>query len=608
MTVAVLTRSYDNTRSGANTSEPALSPDVVAKGLRRLFSLTVDDDPRLEAQPLIVPGVRMADGSTHDVVYVCTMANNVWAFDANNGTKLWPKPVNLGKPINGAGSIDPKGGNTIDLWRINILWGILSTPVVDVDAQTMYLVSWSIRDGSPTDTVDPKRGPNNTVHRLHAIPLADGNDRHPPIEVAPTATAKDGSTIKFVSVKQKQRAALLLAPLRSGGGAPVKKTLFMGCGQTQETLDGHGWVVAFDVDNFRQTAAWCATPNGKGAGVWQAGQGPVADSRGFVYLQTGNGTWSAGTDFGESVVKLSYTPPASAGAAGKLAPADYFTPFRDKDRGKELSLTTNLRGGVDFGDQDLGSAAPLVLEGLGLVVGCGKDGVLYVMDRNNLGKAFRDFNTPGSKPDLTKLKSPPIFFTFFPGFGVNAADEATLDQFVLNEQIHPARDKTHHLHGSPVFWDSPDHGPMLFCWGENENLRAWGVAASGTVTFLAMGNEQASAGSVNPGGMPGGLLTLSANGPAPHSGVVWATVPLKGLTDGKDNNGDANQHVVEGILYAYDATDFGTCAGGSRSLKLLWDSKRTGVTFHFDKFCPPVVANGKVYVATYDGRVDVYGP
>jgi outer membrane protein assembly factor BamB len=106
--------------------------------------------------------------------------------------------------------------------------------------------------------------------------------------------------------------------------------------------------------------------------------------------------------------------------------------------------------------------------------------------------------------------------------------------------------------------------------------------------------------------MPGGLLTLSADGATKGTGIVWATVPLKGLTDGQDNNGDANKRVVEGILYAYDATDFQ--ARPNWTLKLLWDSKRIpGNTFRMSKFCPPVVANGKVYVTTYDGRVDVYG-
>jgi outer membrane protein assembly factor BamB len=600
MAVAVLTRSYDNTRAGANTEESTLTPTVVARGLRKLFSFEVDDDPRLEAQPLIVPGVKLNDGSTHDVVYVCTMANNVWAFDANDGSRLWPRPVNLGTPI--------QGSTAIDSHNINKLWGILSTPVVDIDSQTLYVINWSLRTGTVPETIDPVRGPNKTQHRLHALKLSDGTPRQPPIEIAPKATTAGGAEIDFISIRQKQRAALLLVPLRQGSGPPVKKTLFMGCGQTQESLPNtHGWVAAFDAAGMKQIAAFCTTPNGTGGGVWAAGQGPSADAQGNVYVMTGNGAWNSGTDFGESFVKLKATPPTGT-APGRLDALDWFTPFRDKDRG--VGTPTNLVG-INFKDQDLGSAAPLVLEEQGIVLGAGKDGVLYVLDKNNMGKAFRDFSKADSRPDLTKLKSPPIFFTFFPGLGLDASDEHVLDQFVIDEQLRVPRGKTHHLHGSPLFWKSPDLGPMLFCWGENENLRAWGIDATGKVTFLAMGHEQASAFSANPGGMPGGMLTLSADGTNPGTGVVWATVPLKGNRAPGPNgdNGDANAHVVEGILFAYDATSFGTNGDGSKFLKLLWNSHQiAGNTFSFSKFCPPVVANGKVYVTTYDGRVDVYGP
>jgi outer membrane protein assembly factor BamB len=152
---------------------------------------------------------------------------------------------------------------------------------------------------------------------------------------------------------------------------------------------------------------------------------------------------------------------------------------------------------------------------------------------------------------------------------------------------------------------------MLFGWGENENLRAWAVEPAGApgrlaVKFLALSKEAASAGAAEPGGMPGGMLTLSANGAAPGTAIVWATVPLNGVTNGHPNKGDANQWIVDGILYAYDATQFGP-ATPDPTLKLLWKSTDAGAKFKYDKFCPPVVANGKVYVATYDRGVDVYG-
>src|SRR5439155_16892519 len=130
-----------------------------------------------------------------------------------------------------------------------------------------------------------------------------------------------------------------------------------------------------------------------------------------------------------------------------------------------------------------------------------------------------------------------------------------------------------------------------FVWGENGNLRAWEMSATGP-RFLANGAEVASVQSpVPPGGMPGSMLTLSANGST--DGVLWATVPI----------GDANRSVTTGYLAAYDATTFGQFPGGGGSIRLLWKSD----PFVYNKFDPPVVSGGKVYVPTYDGQILVFG-
>ena len=136
--------------------------------------------------------------------------------------------------------------------------------------------------------------------------------------------------------------------------------------------------------------------------------------------------------------------------------------------------------------------------------------------------------------------------------------------------------RTHHQHASPLFWDSPDLGPVVYCW-ENENLRAWSVHADGRLTYLACSAEQASAQSHVPaGGMPGGMLTLSTNGQQRHSGIVWALIPYF----------DANKGVSPGRLLAYDATNFGTFGDGSKQLRVLWDSEDWSLTFSFNKFNP----------------------
>ena len=573
----VTTRSYNAARTGANVQEGVLTPHVLGRNFMvKHLSLRVDDDPRIEAQPLYVPGIKMSDGKVHDVVYVATMANNIWAFDANDGKAIWKAPTNLGRPIKPKPTPHPgfPSASEIDLWGVNILWGILGTPVIDTATNKLYAVVWTSPDGSTAQA----------VYQLHEVDITDGKPLRS-TEIQANAAGQDSHgrpVAQFIPSRQKQRPALLLI---EAAGPPSRKTIFVAFGMTHEEKDStHGWLMAFDAGTLARTAAWCTTPSGAGAGIWQAGQGPAADENGDIYLMTGNyGVEDAGGnavpvvagDLAQSIVKLHYTPPAG-GAQGKLEPVAWFQPFQDHVR--------NKNGADNFQDYDLGSAGPLPLPGLKLVVGAGKDGVLYVLDA--------DTQKFGQGSDFSKLKQPPIFFTYFAGFGVDAAQVANLDRL--------SDGKTHHLHASPAFWVSPARGPMLFNWGENESLRAWTIDGAGKVTFVAKSAEVASAGMGGLGGMPGGFVTVSSNGSQPNSGIIWATTPV---------SGDANRHVVEGILRAYDATalDPHNNADGTPRLKLLWDSKHIpNNTFQFSKFCPPVVADGKVIVPTYEGRVDIY--
>lgn len=573
---AVLTRSYNNTRSGANTEEKKLTPENVAK-LRKLRELSIrsDDDPRIEAQPLYVPQLKMTDGS-HDVVIVCTMANNVYAFDANSGAELWK--TNLGTPISPkitGKTIFGLNETEIDSWGINSRWGILSTPVIDIDTKTLYVVDWTSSDGQR----------KNAQHKLNALNITNGQPLHLPLVIQ----ASQGPNVTFNSAQQKQRSALLLTPLRQSAGTHIKKTLFMACGMTGETTKGnHGWIIAFDVDSFRQTAAWTSTPKSLAGGIWQAGQGPASDEQGNLYVMTSNGGWNGTTDFSESFVRLHYSN-------GRLTLTDWFTPFRDDQRPKQAA------NGYDFTDQDLGAAGPILPENSNLLVGAGKDGVLYIFNRNDLGKKLVDQNKTSLADNKPLLNA--VFFTYFPGtFAINPL-----------ENVNGFPDgKTHHLHGSPVAWSSDAKGTMLFVWGENAPLRAWALKTDGQITFLGESQETASAFSTAFNAMPGGMITLSADGG--QNGIVWGSVPVKGNWNARDDNGNANQEIVEGVLRAYSATAFdGTNQNGNPRMNILWQSSTPGnprpgdTRFTYDKFCPPVVADGKVFLATYDGRVIVYG-
>ena len=599
--VPVLTRSYNNARTGVNGAETVLTPDSLSKqGLVRmrlpLFGDPAIDDPRIEAQPLYVSGLKMEDGRIHDVIFVCSMANSIYAFDANTGRLLKPYPISLGPPV------PAKKTNVINdiaFWHINSEWGILSTPVIDLDIGVMYVIN---------DTVEED---GQQAYRLNAIDLVTGKPRHPARAVrAESGGGREEWHVIFSPPMQKQRAALLLVPLRQPIGSPVKKVIYMACGVAEENAPAqHGWLVAFDPETLETTAAWCPTPHGSAGGIWQAGQGPSADSNGDVYLITSNGgtgmqrvSWSyflgdlllyrhldnkkidpKSTDFSECFVKLHYTP-AAPDVPADLKVAGWWCAFNDTDR--------KLIEDYDFQDQDLGSSGAVLPDGTNFVLGAGKDGVLYVFDRDRLGNAFQDYSY--------LMQNPPAFITYDPPPGKKSTGD--LDFFAKD-------DKTHHLHGSPVVWNNPTGGPLLFVWGENEYLRAWNFnPKTGKVSLRAKGSEIVTSDSPH-GGMPGAMLTLSANGLLPHTGIVWATTPI---------HHDSSQAVGSGILRAYDATELSTVnnSDGTPRMKLLWDSVHGSAPqnttsdpffpFDYDKFCPPIVTDGKVIVATYDGHVDVY--
>jgi len=579
----VLTRSYDNGRTGANIRETSLTPAAItSRGMKKAYSLTLpNDDPRIEAQPLYVPDVRMSNGNLHDVIYVFSMLNRVYAFDAANGAPLWPAPVSLGKPF------VPDPSDPVDIHHINRAFGILSTPVIDRAAQILYAVNWIVDEQGDRQL------------KVNALALADGQPpagKSQPLSIQASFTNATGQQIKLDQV-QKQRAALLLAPLATAPAAGAHKMLYVATtgddtppSRPDARLGHHGWVVAFDVDDWKQSAAWLATPNSFGGGIWQSSQGPAADDDGNVYVMTSNGGYLVmpdgsakdfvgSTDFPESFIKLSYT-------SGSLNLHDWFTAFRDSTRKNWTKPeVTPFSHGYNYADQDLGSGGPLLPPGTNLLMGADKDGVLYVLDRNNLGRTVGD---------VTKLKAPPTFLTFAPDQSVSAYHNASTTG---NMDFKPSPGvQTHHLHGTPVFWISAAHGPMLFAWGENSELRAFAVKPSGQVVLRAHGAEIASAklaaDKSTMGGMPGGMPTLSANGG--ETGVVWATAPV---------DGDANMDVVAGVVRAYDAARYDPVPdGGIPRMRLLWQQ----AGFTYSKFCSPVVADGRLLVPTYDGRVDVY--
>ncbi len=598
-----LTRSADNSRSGWNQHETQLTQgSVESKGIVRAIIIPVIGDARgMEAQPLILPNVKTATG-TRDVMVLPSMANVVRGVDAHDGSGIWQ--VTLGMPVTGSTRIDSK--------LINQFWGCLSTGVIDADTQRLYQVCWV----SPDNTGNPQ----TARYYMFVLRVTDGSLVVPPVLIQGKSGTQD-----FNAAMRKQRSSLVETNVNG-----VKTVL--GCsGTINETQSGvaSGYCFAFDVAS-NTVSAMLALTAAEGAGVWMAGQGVAADAQGYLYLITGNGDFDGVSQWGESFLKLKYTPPVG-GVPATLQVVDHWTPWTDfarsgqtakpavklagvsapseaikpvgggmsiplknaklvpmvSDRGTPTLLVYPEMASGNWADEDWGSAGPACIFSIGVCVAAGKDGIAYPIKTASLGgTTLADLKNP--KANCAKLAAPSVWLTMSPG----PVDPCPTDPATLN--FFPWGD-TAHLHMTPVqFFDPTLQSWTIFAWGENSQLHKWAVSSTGNLTYIAQSNEYASADVRGnpPGGMPGGFCSGSSNGADPNSAILVCTIPY----------GDANARVVNGRLLVYDAVHL--AADGS--LKVLWDSQRWGVQFLYNKFDPPVIDGGQIYVPNYNGCVDLY--
>ncbi len=598
-----LTRSADNSRSGWNPHETLLTQaSVETKGIIRATIIPVIGDARgMEAQPLILPNVNTSRG-TRDVMVLPSMANVVRGVDAHDGSAIWQVP--LGKPITGL--------QDIDRHNINEFWGCLSTGLIDPDTKRLYQVCWVSPDNSGK--------PETARYFMFVLNVGDGSPVVPPVLIEGKSGTQD-----FNAAMRKQRSSLVETNVNG------VKTVFGCSGTIKETQAGvaSGFCFAFDVASNKVTAM-LALSSGEGAGVWMAGQGAAADAEGFLYVLTGNGDFDGVSQWGESFLKLKYTPP-SGGNSATLKVVDHWTPWTDfartgqapkpadklagvntasealkpvnagmsvslknakvvahvNERGKPVMLVFPDMASGNWSDEDWGSAGPACIFAISVCVATGKDGIAYPIKTTNLGgTTITDLKNP--KMNCKKLAAPPVWLTMSPG----PVDPCPADPRTLN--FFPWGD-TAHLHMTPVqFFDPVLKSWTIFAWGENAQLHKWAVNPTGKLTYVAEGKEFASADVRGnpPGGMAGGFCSGSSNGADPNSAILVCTIPY----------GDANAQVVNGRLLVYDAVH--VAADGS--LKVLWDSQRWGVQFLYNKFDPPVIDGGQIYVPNYNGGVDLY--
>jgi len=453
---AVPTSRNDNSRTGANLSESQLTPkNVNVDSFGLLYTRTLDG--KVYAQPLFVPKVKIPKRGKHDVVYVVTEHNTVYAFDANDVTStspLWAR--NLGPSVPSA-DVNVPGRSCLD---ITPEIGISSAPVIDLESHTMYVVAKVEENGVQN-------------HRLFALDVRTGDLARDPVDIGGSVpgTASDSvnGVLTFDPVRHNVRAGLLLD----------KGILYVAAAAHCDFPPWHGWVFAYRAASLQQEAIFVTTPDGAAGGVWQSGGALSADSSG-VYFVAGNGTYEDGTvkpqiEFGQTIGKLRLHD-------HKLELVDWFIPFN-----------VDLQ---NFEDADLASPALLVPD-TNLVVALSRGGRVplkqmadaYVLPRDNFGH-----------------------------FHASQADE--IAETVLLSDPDNTADPTNNLLQRAyalVHFRGPT-GARIFSWAQNDFPRAFAIQGNSVnpvpvATGTAIANSATVTGmiSLSANGTKNGILWGSIN-------------------------------------------------------------------------------------------------
>ena len=468
LAAAVLTYHNDNASTGQNLAETVLSPaDVNSTQFGKLASVSLDG--YAYAQPLYVPSVAVSGQGTHNVVYVATEHDSLYAIDADTGAVLWKDSF-----INPAAGVTTVPSGDVASSDISPEIGISGAPVIDGATNTLYLVAKTKEVGGGID---------HYVQRLHAIDITSGAEKFGgPVVIANTSyngssytynsgpsVAGNGAgsvngVVTFNALRQNQRMALTEA----------HGNIYIAWSSHGDKGPYHGWIVGYNATNLGLAAVFNADPNGSDTGIWE-GQGRFSvDSGGDLYFETGNGTFDTtlncagfpvNGDYGDSFVKIA---PDSSTASNPningwgLKVVDYFTPSN------QASLSA--------ADGDLGSGGPLLLpDSAGnsthphLLVGAGKEGKIYLIDRDNMGHYH---------PNADQVV------------------QETGARFI------------HGSYGTPAYFNG-----SFYYGGSGDNVKAFSVANAAFSTTPASKSPNAI-------GFTGATPSISSNGTA--NGILWA--------------------------------------------------------------------------------------
>jgi fibronectin type 3 domain-containing protein len=566
LTVNILGFHNDLGSTGANTGETALTPADVKPNASFGKMFTTNVDGQVYSQPLVDTAVTIAAGPNtttgaaglHDVVYVATEHDSLYAIDSHTGAILWTRNfLTLADGLPGATSVTTVPNAVLDSTDITPEVGITGTPVIDPANNALYVV---------TKTAETVSGTVHYVQRLHAISLSDGTDITTPYLIGDTTGTNTNNTqiyvygtgsgevtdpyngtknqvVQFNALRENQRGALTFE----------NNTVYVDWASHGDNGPYHGWVVAWDVSNLATQGLTVKgvlndDPNGSEGGIWQGGGRLAFEADGSAfYFETGNGPGShAATtlnaagfpsdgSYYDALVKVEADPttsPTNQNINGwGLKVVDYFIPYN--------------QNALDSADQDFGSGAPTLLPdsaGIAghphLMIAGGKQGEIYLIDRDNMGHF-----DPTADHVVDAVP--------------NASGTLTAPQLVNG------------LLSTAAYFN----GHVYIVSGYGSVAKEIAINSNGTLTAISQ--------TTNSFGSLPGSPSISASGST--NGIVW-------IVDRLNNE-----------LHAYDATSLGT---------ELWNSndKAGGADAvgAIVKFAPPTVANGEVFVGTTSSLV-AYG-
>jgi hypothetical protein len=517
------TQHVDMARSGVNSKETILTPaNVNMAKFGKLWAQPVDG--YLYTQPLYVPKVTIPGKGMHNVIYIATMNDTVYALDADSmQAPLWQVSF-----LSAGVTAIPELPDTMSP-TVKPLVGVTGTPVIDPATNTMYLVA---------ATKDTTVNPPTYADRLHALDITTGAEKLGGPIIITASIAGTGANnvmspagqVVYEPLRELQRAGLAL----SNG------VVYIPIGGNGDHQHWHGWVLGYDATTLAQKYVYCTTPDSEGGSIWMGSAGIPVDSSGNLYVETGNGgPWPAvslasfnlpmgGRDASMSLVKLDPT--------AKMM--DWFAPH------DAAALSAN--------DVDLGSTGPLILPDSfsvpghpHLMIGAGKPGYLYVLDRDSLGHIS------------------------------GGADDT---QIVQKVTVHVnTTDGQGGIFTQPIYWNG-------FVYTSAANYKVTAFSVTNGVLSTTPSSQALQSFST-----PGGLLMLSANGNT--AGILWSS----------EGMGYQPAATVHAVLHAYDALDL--------SKELWNSSQNTSMRDQaglIAKYAMPTIANGRVYFGSQT-ELEVYG-